>query len=206
MAVEFAKVAEAPGPMAVALRPVAVAPSPKAAPPFAALAAAPTATEPVATAPLPIAMELTPVLWLAPMAIAPFPLATAFVPMAVAFSPLAWAFTPHPNDDAAADAPLLLTASELTTGVVVGITAVRTGAVVTLSPLTKLAVLAPVTAGAEFVWTLVAAVKNWPVAGGLKPVTTGSEEPGIWPVTKLLVIGFTLATTSCEVPWPVTTV
>jgi hypothetical protein len=54
------------------------------------------------------------------------------------------AFTPHPNDDASADAPLLLTATELTTGAVVTVTSVRMGAVDTLTPLTN-AALAGVT-------------------------------------------------------------
>src|SRR5262245_36284634 len=161
MAVEFAKVAEAPVPMAVALRPVAVAPSPKAAPPFAALAAAPTATEPVATAPLPIAMELT-------------PLATAFVPTAVAFAPLAWAFTPHPNDDAAAEAPLLLPVTELTTGINVGVTDVRMFDFVTVSPWTTFGI----TCGVTLVTALpvvelkvVAFVKKGPPVIGLIAVT-----------------------------------
>jgi len=47
------------------------------------------------------------------------------------------AFTPHPNDDASADAPLLLAVTELTTGVVDICTFVRMGAVVTLTPLTN---------------------------------------------------------------------
>ena len=54
------------------------------------------------------------------------------------------ALEPHPNDDASGDAPLLLRAIELTTGVVVGVTVVRRGAVVTLTPLTN-AALAGVT-------------------------------------------------------------
>jgi hypothetical protein len=72
-----------------------------------------------------------------------FPNATEFVPAAALFPtstefvPLAMAFTPHPNDDASADAPLLLSASELTTGVVVAVTFVRMGAVLTLTPLTN---------------------------------------------------------------------
>jgi hypothetical protein len=54
------------------------------------------------------------------------------------------AFTPHPRDDASADAPLLLTVIELTTGVLDIVTFVRMGAVDTLTPLTK-AALAGVT-------------------------------------------------------------
>jgi hypothetical protein len=61
--------------------------------------------------------------------------------------------TPHPNDEASADAPLLLTASELTAGVVVAVTAVRTGAVVTLTPLTNAAL-----AGVTLVIALAAGV------------------------------------------------
>jgi len=101
---------------------------------------------------VPIAMELTPVLWLAPMAIAPFALATAlapsavapspvpmlFAPSAVARLPLAFAFVPQPkDDDGGAEAPLLLPVTDLSTGVVVGVTSVRMGAFVTLSPLTN---------------------------------------------------------------------
>jgi hypothetical protein len=221
MALEFAKVAEAPGPTAVALRPVAVAPSPKAAPPFAALAAAPTATEPVATAPLPIAMELTPVLWLAPMAIAPFalatalapsavaplplpilfapsavarvPLALAFVPTAVAFAPLAWAFAPQPKDDADAEAPLLLPVTELTTGVVVGVTFVRMGAVVTLMLLTTaLGVeVRPVIALAN-VGAVVPLVKNVP----------GCVVRVVPSVKNVFGVEVTLCTNCCDVSVP----
>src|SRR5215472_12469863 len=50
------------------------------------------------------------------------------------------AFTPHPNDDAAADAPLLLAVTLLTTGTNVGVTSVRIGAVPTVTPLTNEAV------------------------------------------------------------------
>ena len=70
--------------------------------------------------------------------------AAALVPNATEFVPLAIAFTPHPNDDASADAPLLLAVTELTTGAVVVVTFVRMGAVLTLSPLTN-AALAGVT-------------------------------------------------------------
>jgi hypothetical protein len=50
---------------------------------------------------------------------------------------LAWAFAPQPKDDADAEAPLLLPVTVLTTGVVLGVTFVRTCAVVTLTPLTN---------------------------------------------------------------------
>ena len=101
--------------------------------------------------------------------------AAALVPNATEFVPLATAPTPHPNDDAAADAPLLLPASELTTGVVVGVTSVRMGAVVTLTPLTNAALagvtpvialpgvvlrVAPFNTG---VVVVVAAVRKFPV-------------------------------------------
>jgi len=88
---------------------------------------------------------------------------------------LAWAFAPQPKDDADAEAPLLLTATELTTGVVCAVTDVRTGAVVTLTPLTNaalagvtlvIALLDGVVRVAPFntdVVVVVAAVRKFPV-------------------------------------------
>jgi len=70
--------------------------------------------------------------------------AAALVPTAIELVPFAMAFTPHPRDDASADAPLLLTVTELTTGVLDIVTFVRMGAVDTLTPLTN-AALAGVT-------------------------------------------------------------
>jgi hypothetical protein len=85
------------------------------------------------------------------------------------------AFVPQPNDEAAADAPLLLPVTELTTGVVVAVTSVRMGAVVTLSPLRNAALagvtlvralvegvvrVAPFNTG---VVVVVAAVRKFPV-------------------------------------------
>jgi len=118
--------------------------------------------------------------------------ATALVPTATELSPFAVAFTPQPSDVADADAPLLLEVTLLTTGTNVGVTSVRMGAVVTLSPLTKLAVVVPVTAGADVVATLDPVVKNWLVVGGLKPVTTPSAVPV--PFTTVCVFGVPLTT------------
>ena len=97
------------------------------------------APEPVAMLFAPSAVARSPVAFaFAPTAAALFDTPVdALVPRATAFVLLAWAFAPQPKDDADAEAPLLLTATELTTGVVVGVTSVRTGAVVTLTPLTN---------------------------------------------------------------------
>jgi hypothetical protein len=85
------------------------------------------------------------------------------------------AFTPHPRDDASADAPLLLTVTELTAGVLDIVTFVRMGAVDTLTPLTNAALagvtlvialpgvvlrVAPFNTGVAVV---VAAVRKFPV-------------------------------------------
>jgi hypothetical protein len=59
------------------------------------------------------------------------------VPNATELVPFAAAFTPQPNDDASADAPLLLAVTELTTGTLIGVTPVKMGAVVTSNPLTN---------------------------------------------------------------------
>jgi len=122
---------EAPGPIAVEPTPSACAPWPSATEFVPAAALVPNATEFVpAVALAPTASELSP--------------AEALGPNAKEFVPFAAALAPQSSDDAAADAPLLLKAIELTTGVVVGVTAVRRGAVVTLTPLTN-AALAGVT-------------------------------------------------------------
>src|SRR5262249_47049558 len=104
------------------------------------------------TAPLPMAAALLkrPVEAPSPIAVEPTPCACAFCPRATEFVPaaalvptatelvpFAVAFTPHPNDDASADAPLLLAVTELTTGINVGTTSVRMGADLTSSPLTN---------------------------------------------------------------------
>jgi hypothetical protein len=84
------------------------------------------------------------------------------VPTATEFVPFAAAFTPQPNDEAAADAPLLLAVTELTTGMDDVVASVRMCAVETLRPLTNrpLVGVRAVTAGADVVVTLVPAVKN----------------------------------------------
>jgi hypothetical protein len=136
-----------------------------------------------------------------PSAVARLPVAFAFVPTAVAFAPLAWAFTPHPNDDADADAPLLLAVTELTTGVFIGVTAVRTGAVVTITSLTT--PLGPgnggggrgVTGGMGVTLTPVIALAN-----------VGAVVPGV-KVKKLFAVGaLTLVTNVCgDTTVPLTT-
>jgi hypothetical protein len=66
------------------------------------------------------------------------------VATATEFVPFAAAFTPQPTDEAAADAPLLLAVTKLTTGILVVVASVRICAVATLTPLTN-AALAGVT-------------------------------------------------------------
>src|SRR5229473_302012 len=90
IATEFAAVAEAPGPSAVASEPVATLRSPNALPPFAASAKAPIAPEPPAVQPVPTHQELSPVAWLfAPIAMAPDLVADDRKPIAMDFSPVA---------------------------------------------------------------------------------------------------------------------
>jgi hypothetical protein len=97
------------------------------------------AAAPAAMLPAPSAVARSPVAFaFAPTAAALFDTPVeALVPRATALVPLAWAFAPQPKDDADAEAPLLLAATELTTGVVVGVTFVRMFAVLTLSLLTN---------------------------------------------------------------------
>src|SRR5262245_23905367 len=77
------------------------------------------------------------------------------------------AFAPHPNDDASADAPLLLAVTDLTTDSNAGVTAVRMFDFVTVSPWTTFGI----TCGVPLVTPppvverrVVALVKTLPVA------------------------------------------
>src|SRR5262245_42493286 len=91
------------------------------------------------------------------------------------------AFTPHPNDDASADAPLLLAVTDLTTDSNAGVTAVRMFDFVTVSPWTTFGI----TCGVTLVTALpvvelkvVAFVKNIPVAK--LPLKTGAVSSWTW--------------------------
>src|SRR5215467_9179995 len=98
----------------------------------------------------------------------------ALVPNATEFVPFAMELTPHPNEDASADAPLLLTVSELTTDVDAAVTSVRMGAVVTATLLTKSALVGAtlVIAPVEGVVRVVAFVKKLFRSGAVTAVTT----------------------------------
>src|SRR5215831_5475025 len=91
-------------------------------------------------APSPIAVEPTPSACAFCPRATEFVPAAALVPTATELVPFAVAFTPHPNDEASADAPLLLAVTELTTGINVGVASVRISAVVKPTLLTNEAV------------------------------------------------------------------
>ena len=155
-------------PLAVLLAPTAVL-----------LAPLPMLFAPSAVARFPVAVAV------APTAVALFDAPVdALVPKAIAFVPLAWAFTPQPKDDADAEAPLLVKATALTTGVVTVATPVKKFPVWTGVPLTNAALV-------EVVVTPVSAFPA--VVLRVAPVKNGA------------VVWFTAVTTFCVAGVPLTT-
>jgi hypothetical protein len=103
------------------------------------------------------------------------------------------AFTPHPNDDAAADAPLLLAVTSLTTDVGVNVGFVRTLAGVEVTLVTT--ALGEVDVAGVVKLTAVTALAN-----------VGAVVPGVKVKKSFAVGAVTSVTTPSEVPWPITTV
>src|SRR5262249_6407532 len=128
---------------------------------------------------------------------APVPLPMLFAPSAVARLPLAFAFVPQPkDDDAGADAPLLLAVTELTTDVFVGVTSVRTCPNPTLRLLTT--ALGEVAVPGSKVTPVAALANVGAVAPGVKVKKLFAVGAARFvPLVKNPAVEVTLVTTGC---------